>query len=171
MISYRGTKQPTQRSNLCQRHELKNIFCMIKNICIYDIIYSIIYDIKIYGNDVEIYAQDMNDGFAKDQGVFSLTNNNWITEPVNQEINLDNPNIFKKVQEYIEKIDSLIASNAEQESFQRLKDKFKEMRTGSIAKYGEFSHGNLIFKELRNLGYLDKMNDYIKTKQDQNLSL
>ena len=134
-------------------------------------LWSLTHDIKIHGNDVEIYAQDMNDGFAKDQGVFSLTDNNWITEPVNQEINLDNPNIFKKVQEYIEKIDSLIASNAEQESFQRLKDKFKEMRTGSIAKYGEFSHGNLIFKELRNLGYLDKMNDYIKTKQDQNLSL
>lgn len=134
-------------------------------------LWSLTHDIKIHGNDVEIYAQDMNDGFAKDQGVFSLTDNNWITEPVNQEINLDNPNIFKKVQEYIEKIDSLIASNAEQESFQRLKDKFKEMRTGSIAKYGEFSHGNLIFKELRNLGYLDKMNEYIKTKQDQNLSL
>ena len=54
---------------------------------------------------------------------------------------------------------------------EKLKEKFKEMRTGSIAKYGEFSHGNLIFKELRNLGYLDKMNDYIKSKQDQNLSL
>jgi hypothetical protein len=134
-------------------------------------LWSLTHDIKIYGNDVEIYAQDMNDGFAKDQGVFSLTNNNWIAEPVNQEINLDNPNIFKKVQEYIEKIDSLIASNAEQESFQRLKDKFKDMRSRDIKKYGEFSHGNLIFKELRNLGYLDKMNEYIKTKQDQNLSL
>jgi hypothetical protein len=46
----------------------------------------------------------MNDGFAKDQGVFSLSDNSWIEEPVNQEINLDNPHISKKVQEYIEKI-------------------------------------------------------------------
>jgi len=134
-------------------------------------LWSLTHDIKIHGNDVEIYAQDMNDDYAKDQGVFSVTNNQWIAEPVHQEVNLDNPNIIKKVQEYIEKIDSLIASNAEHEAFQKLKDKFKEMRTGSIAKYGEFSHGNLIFKELRNLGYLDKMNDYIKTKQDENLSL
>jgi hypothetical protein len=129
------------------------------------------HDIKIHGNDVEIYAQDMNDGFAKDQGVFSLSDNSWIEEPVNQEINLDNPHISKKVQEYIEKIDSLLASNAEDEAFQKLKDKFKDMRSSDIKKYGEFSHGNLIFKELRNLGYLDKMNDYIKSKQDQNLSL
>jgi hypothetical protein len=134
-------------------------------------LWSLTHDIKIHGHDVEIYAQDMNDGFTKDQGVFSLTDNNWIAEPVNQEINLDNPHILKKVQEYIEKIDSLIASNAEEESFQKLKDKFKDMRSTDIKKYGEFSHGNLIFKELRNLGYLDKMNNYIKTKQDERLSL
>ena len=134
-------------------------------------LWSLTHDIKIYGHDVEIYAQDMNDGFTKDQGVFSLTDNNWIAEPVQQEINLDNPHILKKVQEYIEKIDSLIASNAEQESFQKLKDKFKDMRSTDIKKHGEFSHGNLIFKELRNLGYLDKMNNYIKTKQDERLSL
>jgi len=134
-------------------------------------LWSLTHDIKILGHDVEIYAQDMNDGFTKDQGVFSLTDNNWIAEPVNQEINLDNPHILKKVQEYIEKIDSLIASNAEEESFQKLKDKFKDMRSTDIKKYGEFSHGNLIFKELRNLGYLDKMNNYIKTKQDERLSL
>jgi hypothetical protein len=134
-------------------------------------LWSLTHNIKINGHDVEIYAQDMNDGFTKDQGVFSLTDNNWIAEPVNQEINLDNPHILKKVQEYIEKIDSLIASNAEEESFQKLKDKFKDMRSTDIKKYGEFSHGNLIFKELRNLGYLDKMNNYIKTKQDERLSL
>ena len=134
-------------------------------------LWSLTHDIKIHGHDVEIYAQDMNDGFTKDQGVFSLTDNNWIAEPVNQEINLDNPHILKKVQEYIDKIDSLIASNAEEESFQKLKDKFKDMRSTDIKKHGEFSHGNLIFKELRNLGYLDKMNNYIKTKQDERLSL
>ena len=134
-------------------------------------LWSLTHDIKIHGHDVEIYAQDMNDGFTKDQGVFSLTDNNWIAEPVNQEINLDNPHILKKVQEYIEKIDSLIASNAEEESFQKLKDKFKDMRSTDIKKHGEFSQGNLIFKELRNLGYLDKMNNYIKTKQDERLSL
>jgi flagellar hook-basal body protein len=35
----------------------------------------------------------------------------------------------------------------------------------------EFGQGNLIFKELRNLGYLDKINQYIRSKQDQRLSL
>jgi len=134
-------------------------------------LWSLTHDIKIYDNDVEIYAQDMNDGFPKDQGVYSLTDGEWLAEPVHQEVNLSNPNVQKKVIEYMEIIDSLIASNAEEEAFQKLKDKFKSMRTGGIKKYGEFSHGNLIFKELRNMGYFDKINNYIKSKQDEKLSL
>jgi hypothetical protein len=134
-------------------------------------LWSLTHDIKIYDNDVEIYAQDMNDGFPKDQGVYSLTDGEWLAEPVHQEVNLSNPNVQKKVIEYMETIDSLIASNAEEEAFQKLKEKFKSMRSGGIEKYGEFSHGNLIFKELRNMGYFDKINNYIKSKQDEKLSL
>jgi len=43
LLSYRGTEQPTQRSNLCQQHKLK------KND---DIIYDIIHDIIIYISDM-----------------------------------------------------------------------------------------------------------------------
>lgn len=134
-------------------------------------LWSLTHDIKIKGHDVEIYAQDMNDGFPADQGVYSLTKDEWISEPVRKEVNLDDPHIQKKVQDYVNKIDSLISSNSEDESFTKLKEKIKTMRTQSLSSEGEFSHGNLIFKELRNLGYLDKMNDYIKSKQDKKLSL
>lgn len=134
-------------------------------------LWALTHDIKIHGHDVEIYAQDMNDGFPEDQGVYSLTKDEWIAEPIQKEVNLDDPHILKKVQDYIEKIDSMIASNSEDDAFNKLKDKIKTMRTQSLSKEGEFSHGNLIFKELRNLGYLDKMNDYIKSKQDKKLSL
>ena len=43
------------------------------------------HDIKIYGHDVELYAQDMNDGFVQDQGVYSLTKNEWLAEPKRKE--------------------------------------------------------------------------------------
>jgi len=45
------------------------------------------------------------------------------------------------------------------------------MRKAGIKKAGEFSQENLIFKELRNKGYLDRMNQYIKSKEDEKLSL
>jgi len=134
-------------------------------------LWSLTHDIKVHGHDVEVYAQDMNDGFVQDQGVYSLTKDEWLVEPTHKEVSLDDPHVSKKVQDYIGQIDALIASNAEDESFEKLKDKFKNMRQSDIKKAGEFSHGNLIFKELRNLGYLDRMNDYIKSKQDERLSL
>jgi hypothetical protein len=49
MISYRGTRQPTQRSNLCQRHKLEIIMISymisLKN-------YDIIHDIIMYISDM-----------------------------------------------------------------------------------------------------------------------
>lgn len=134
-------------------------------------LWSLTHDISIYDHDVELYAQDMNDEFPKDQGVYSLTDDKWLSEPTRQEVNLDDPQITQKVKEYIDKIDGLIASNAEDESFSKLKKKFRDMRSAGIKRAGEFSIENLVFKELRNLGYLDKMTKYIKSKQDERLSL
>jgi hypothetical protein len=129
------------------------------------------HDITIYDQDVEVYAQDMNDGFVQDQGVFSLTQNKWLAQPVQKEVNLDDPYIGQKVQDYADQIDELINSNAGEESFEKLKRKFRDMRSEAIQSGGEFSQGNLIFKELRNLGYFDKINDYLQSRADEDLSL
>jgi hypothetical protein len=45
------------------------------------------------------------------------------------------------------------------------------MRSSGLKKSGEVSIENMVFKELRNRGYLDKMNEYIKSTQDKRLSL
>ena len=134
-------------------------------------IWSLTHDIKIYGHDVELYAQDMNDGFVQDQGVYSLTKNEWLAEPKRKEVNLDDPHVMKKVQDYADQIDMLINSNAEDDAFDKLKKKFKEMRSTSLKSGGEFSEGNIIFKELRNAGYFDKMNHYLQSRADEELSL
>ena len=88
-----------------------------------------------------------------------------------KEVDLKDPAIKRKVEQYIEKIDTLIDTSAEDESFEGLKTKFREMRAAALKQGGEFSVENLVFKELRNLGYLDKMTEYLRSKQDQRLSL
>ena len=42
------------------------------------------------------------------------------------------------------------------------------MRDSAIQKAGEFSVENLVFKELRNRGILDKMTDHIETYKIKN---
>ncbi|NBX28543.1 MAG: hypothetical protein EBR55_09930 [Chitinophagia bacterium] len=88
------------------------------------------------------------------------------------DINFENDyHLQKKVQFYKDMINKMIEDNASDDSIEVLKDKIKKMRGDSIAKEGEFAFGNLVFKDLRNAGYLDKLNDYKKTKQDKILSL
>lgn len=134
-------------------------------------LWSLSHDISIYGHDVELYAQDVNAEFPANQGVYSLTQDNWMVPPTKQEVNFDDPNLIRKIEDYVSKINGLIDSNAEDESFKKLKKKFADMRKAGIKQAGEFSQENLIFKELRNKGYLDRMNQYIKSKEDEKLSL
>ena len=134
-------------------------------------IWSQSHDIKILDHDVEIYAQDISEPTPVNQGSYSLTKNSWLNEPRHEEVDLDDPAIQIKVNDYIHKIENLISTNADGQSFEKLKTKFKNMRSAGLKKSGEFSIENLVFKELRNLGYFDKINEYIKTKQDESLSL
>lgn len=134
-------------------------------------LWGLVHDIKIYGHDVELYAQDKDTSYTKDQGVYSVKGDKWLVKPVKKEVNLKDPAIKRKVEQYIEKIDTLIDTSAEDEAFASLKTKFREMRAAALKIGGEFSVENLVFKELRNLGYIDKVTDYIRSKQDQRLSL
>ena len=129
-------------------------------------------DIKIYGYPVELYAQDIDERPHLNQGVYSLTQKRWIARP--QMLDLDFEDDFhlqKKVDFYKSMIEKLISNKADSDAINTLKKKLKTMRSDSIAQGGEFSFGNLVFKELRNLGYLDKLSDYEKTMQDKALSL
>jgi hypothetical protein len=134
-------------------------------------LWALSHDISIYGHDVELYAQDVNAEFPANQGVYSLTQDNWMVPPTRQEVNLEDPSLVKKINDYMDKINGLMDSNSDAEAFKKLKKKFGEMRKAGIKKAGEFSQENLIFKELRNKGYLDRMNQYIKSKEDEKLSL
>lgn len=129
-------------------------------------------DINIYGYPVELYAQDVNEQPHENQGVYSVTKNEWIAMPRNIGIDFAaDTHLQKKVQYYKDLIDKMIMQQATDGTFDMIKQKIKKMRGDSIAKSGEFAFGNLVFKELRNQGYLDKMDTYQKSNQDKALSL
>jgi len=129
-------------------------------------------DINIYGYPVELYAQDIQDQPHVGQGVYSVSGNYWMQEPEYLSMNFESdPNLQDKVDFYKDMIDKLIDQQADSDAINTLKDRIKTMRSDSIAQGGEFAFGNLIFKELRNSGYLDKLSDYDKTRKDKALSL
>lgn len=127
--------------------------------------------IKIYNHDVEVYAQDISEQTPPNQGCYSLVSDSWINEPKKEEVNLEDPELVIKIDHMKQKIDDMISSKSSDESFKKLKEKFKNMRSAGLKKAGEYSVENLMFKELRNLGYLDRVNDYILSSENEKLSL
>lgn len=129
-------------------------------------------DINIKGYPVELYAQDLDEQPHEGQGVYSLMSNSWIQAPRYLGIDFENDyHLKKKVKFYADLIDKMIAQRADKDTMDQIKKKIRTMRGDSIAQGGEFAFGNLVFKELRNMGYLDKMDDYEKSMQDKALSL
>lgn len=135
-------------------------------------LWSLNHDIKIYGIPVELYAQDIRDKTSSDQGVYSVLHKKWIKKPLKKQIDLNDTYFLSKVKNLKNQIDNFIDSKSEDiEKMEIFKEKIKNKRASAVQKGGEFSLENLAFKELRNLGYIDKFSDYIKKAQDQKLSL
>lgn len=136
------------------------------------VLWALTHNIKIYGYDIEPYAQDPTDSYPQNQGIYSLVRNKWVQYPTRTAYDFTNDiGVKRKVSFYTRMIDSMIRDKMDLEAFNDLKMKIRGMRGAAIAKGGEFSFENLVFKELRNRGYLDKMNKYEKTIKDQQLSL
>jgi|TARA_Y100000287_G_scaffold62768_1_gene49579 hypothetical protein len=135
-------------------------------------LWALVHDIKIYSHPVELYAQDENDPLPANQGVYSIIKGEWILEPRQTEVNLSDPLLFRKVRAMVEKIDDLIENEADDSDvLRKLQKRIRDMRASAIQQGGEFALENLVFKELRNLGYLDKLSNHIRNLEDTNLSL
>lgn len=135
-------------------------------------LWTLTHNIEVYGYPLEPYAQDVSIKYPKNQGIYCLTKNEWLQKPKKLDYDFQSDHLLKqKVQHYMHTIDHMIKHHMNQESFDNLKIKFKNMRAASLQKYGEFGRENLLFKELRNRGYVDKMNKYETSLKDKELSL
>ena len=135
-------------------------------------LWALTHDITIKGQPVELYAQDYKDPFRKGQGIYSLEDHKWLQKPTKYNIDRNHPEVVRKVKEWMDIIDGLIDSKSDdKDAFKNIKNRLKGMRAGAIEKGGESAPENLVFKELRNRGYLDKMNNYLRKLEDEELSL
>lgn len=127
------------------------------------------YDITIKGLQVEVYVEDMNSS-AVSNGVYSITRDEWIKKPIMDCTDIPEVDVTIEVNTFTDKIDDLL-QHGSLEDLNTVMDSLYLLRKDSIATDGEFGKGNLIFKELRNKGYLDKLKEKINDLQSKALSL
>ena len=139
--------------------------------------------LTIFGFPVEVYVQDTNETHTS-SGVYSLDKNAWLTEPIRDKLTKAKVNkrlIRTKVAKYIDSIDNLIdlykknkkdSHKVEKISLmaKKLFDNIKNERRNELNKgHSEISNGNIVFKCLRRIGYIDKIYK-LKTKAYDNLN-
>lgn len=128
-------------------------------------IWNLRHDIKMGGQDVEVYFQDVDEPHNA-SGLYSLLRNEWITEPVHNEPQVDERDVTLKADRIKGEIADLeVAQQTStgddleelQDSAKALRDKVAKMRKDSLNNDGEFGIGNLAFKELRNSDYMERL--------------
>jgi hypothetical protein len=133
---------------------------------------NLTHDISIYGAEIEVYAQLGEVNIPKNQGVYSLKTGKWVVKPENLELDFEHDDLLKKkIDDAIYQIDHALQNTTDTKAAEKLLEKFQKLRKHAIAKNGEFTQDNLIFKELRNRGYIDKIREFIVKLTDKRLSI
>ena len=129
------------------------------------------HNIKIFGYDVELYAQDIDEShFAS--GTYSVMNDEWIKVPKKMKADVDRSVLISKISQWVEKIDKAIRNKDENgKRLETIKDKLKEYRKSGLEDKGELSYENLVFKFLRRSGHIEKLFSEIDKEVDKELSV
>jgi hypothetical protein len=136
------------------------------------------HDIEMFGFEVEIYPEDK----AREQkptGLFSLAKNKWLVTPEKKDVKVDKELVKKKYQGEVDKI-LQIEDDTKKKNFNyekvideinKYKLRWREKRSTAIREEGEFSVENLVFKMLRNNGFLEKLTELKRDIYDNALTL
>lgn len=133
-------------------------------------IYNDKHNIKIYGYDVELYVEDST-APSLAGGKYSLLQRKWLKFPQKIDFEVDDVIGTEELQDLITQIENVCMTDGNIQEANELLNQIYEMRKSGLAKGGEFAFENLLFKALRNRGYLDKLRSYIAYAEDLSLSL
>jgi hypothetical protein len=125
--------------------------------------------ITIRGLPVECYVQGQDEPHHS-TGVYSLIQGKWLVEPKKVKPTLDDAAIEAKKDAVLAQIEQALLSK-DLDKLRTVKDKITQMRKAGLARAGEWSVENLVFKILRNLGLIDQITDKIRELEDAQLSL
>ncbi len=124
------------------------------------------FDFKIHGYDVELYVQDVEQPHHS-MGIFSLLNDRWTQKPQQTKATVDDASVEQKYKTYKGRIAQALKDD-DGNSITNLWQSIRDMRKAGLARGGEFSPENLVFKILRaegDLGDLKQRMTDIKTRE------
>lgn len=126
------------------------------------------YNITIKGIDVELYVEDIK-STAVSNGIYSIYQDKWIKFPKKLD-DIPQIDISDKVTKCSTYINKILNSDNSDSITDTINDIYM-IRKNSLDRDGEYGEGNLLFKEIRNLGLLDALKDKYKEVRSKELTL
>lgn len=121
------------------------------------------YDFTIHDIPVEVYVEDLITS-SNSNGIYSVMRDKWIKFPTEDSFE---DHIYDKELYDVYRQEILLAlSSNKMSQVDEMINRLYLLRKDSLASEGEHGQGNLIFKELRNQGLLDRLKD----KRDKMIS-
>lgn len=129
------------------------------------------YDINIKGINVELYVEDVKTSSISN-GIYSILQNCWIKFPHKPNDIFQLPDYSELYNKYRDMCETVLSQdNPELVTVEDLINKIYMLRKNGLAISGEFSKGNLVFKELRNQTYIEKLMELKNQLLSNKLSL
>jgi hypothetical protein len=125
--------------------------------------------IHIRGFEVELYIEPTEEP-AVSSGVYSIMNDKWVKHPTNEKPSMDDVSVRSKYRQYKDEIDTAVRSNDATE-IESLLTELRQMRSSGLAKGGEYSVENIVYKLLRARGDLQRLWSARADLGDKELSL
>lgn len=131
--------------------------------------YNDLHNITIGDSDVELYVQPANEVHIS-QGIYSVLNDDWISIPRRKPAVINDSSVKNKYQDITARIQKALDSGNEK-TLSRIIAKLKTMRSTGLAQHGEFGTDNLVYKMLRNSGWIQKLYDARSQAHSARLSI
>jgi predicted nucleotidyltransferase len=121
------------------------------------------FEIELNSVPIEVYVETQDTPLVSN-GIYSVMKDDWVKKPTKEDIpEVDQEAIDKAFKPWEEKYRSLVnkidGSTTDETEIDTFINDLYDLRKKGLSADGEYSIENLIFKEMRNNGYLDNLKD------------
>lgn len=127
------------------------------------------YDIKIKGISVELYVE--HSGEHVEGSAYSLLDDRWLSRSLKPPASINDRAVRAKYRAMVGDIQRTLRTSSRVQDLKDIMDRLKNYRQTGLDRAGEFSTENLVFKSLRNAGWIERIAKRRQQLTDQELSL
>ena len=127
------------------------------------------YDVELFGTPVEVYVEDDDETVRGNK--YSLMTNEWLVREPLKDTQYDDRSVRAKYGYLTRHLTRILDRADSVDDLDRVMRKLKQYRQSGLDQHGEFSTENLVFKALRNNGWLERIQELRVALTNKSLSL